>query len=116
MKKSILILLTILSFWSCMEDDTVDITVLPSATTTGADTFGCLVDGWIYVGGRYLGWGHSNTWTHDSFRYNEEEDKLSVSVTVKPAISIYFTLLSPKEGKESVITDVRFEGEELEDG
>lgn len=52
MKKSILILFSIVSLWSCMEDDTVDITVLPSATTTGADTFGCLVDGWIYEIGR----------------------------------------------------------------
>lgn len=116
MKKYIFILFSIISFWSCTEDNTVDITVLPSATTTGADTFGCLVDGWIYVGGRYLGWGHSNIWTHDSFFYNEEEDKLYVSVSVKPEISIRFTMLSPKEGEESPVTDIQFEGEKLEDG
>lgn len=116
MKKYIFILFAIISFWSCTEDDTVDITVLPSVTTTGADTFGCLVDGWIYVGGRYLGWGHSNIWTHDSFHYNEEEDKLYVSVPVKPEISIRFTILSPKEGEESLVTDIQFEGEKLEDG
>ena len=116
MKKYIFILFAIISFWSCTEDDTVDITVLPSATTTGADTFGCLVKGWIYVGGRYLEWGHSNIWTHDSFRYNEEEDKLYVSVSVKPEISIRFTILSPQEGEESPVTDIQFEGEKLEDG
>lgn len=54
MKKYILILFSIISFWSCTEDESIDITVLPSVTTTGANTFGCLMDGWIYVGGRYL--------------------------------------------------------------
>ena len=44
MKKYILILFSILSLCSCTEDNTVDITVMPPATTTGADTFGCLVD------------------------------------------------------------------------
>lgn len=116
MKKYIFILFPIISFWSCIEDNTVDITVLPSATTTGADTFGCLVDGWVYVGGRYLGWGHSNLWTHDSFHYNEKENKLTVSVSVKPEVNIHFTILSPEEGKESMVTNIQFEGEEMEDG
>ena len=50
MKKYILILFSIISLWSCKEteDESIDITVLPSATTTGANTFGCLMDGWIY--------------------------------------------------------------------
>ena len=69
MKKYILILFSIISFWSCTEDESIDITVLPSVTTTGANTFGCLMDGWIYVGGRYLNWGHSYVWTYDSFHY-----------------------------------------------
>ena len=58
MKKYILILFSIISFWSCKEteNESIDITVLPSATTTGANTFGCLMDGWVYVGGRYLNW------------------------------------------------------------
>lgn len=74
MKKYILILFSIISFWSCTEDESIDITVLPSVTTTGANTFGCLMDGWIYVGGRYLNWGHSYVWTYDSFHYYPEED------------------------------------------
>ena len=41
MKKYILILFSIISFWSCTEDESIDITVLPSVTTTGANTFGC---------------------------------------------------------------------------
>ncbi len=119
MKKYILILFSILSLCSCTEDNTVDITVMPPATTTGADTFGCLVDGWIYVGGRYWGWHPSPLWTHDSFFYykNEEEDKLSVSVRTKETgFYIEFTLLAPKEGEESVITNVKADGEELEAG
>jgi hypothetical protein len=89
---------------------------LPSATTTGANTFGCLMDGWVYVGGRYLNWGHSYVWTYDSFYYYTEEDKLSVNVSVKPGINLSFTILSPQEGKESTITDIEFGREELEDG
>ena len=69
MKKYILILFSIISFWSCTEDESIDITGLPSVTTTGANTFGCLMDGWIYVGGRYLNWGRSYVWTYDSFHY-----------------------------------------------
>lgn len=95
MKKYILILFSIISFWSCTEDESIDITVLPSVTTTGANTFGCLMDGWIYVGGRYLNWGHSYVWTYDSFHYYPEEDKLSVNVSVKPDINIHFIILSP---------------------
>ena len=92
MKKYILILFSIISFWSCTEDESIDITVLPSVTTTGANTFGCLMDGWIYVGGRYLNWGHSYVWTYDSFHYYPEEDKLSVNVSVKPDINIHFII------------------------
>lgn len=116
MKKYILILFSIISFWSCTEDESIDITVLPSVTTTGANTFGCLMDGWIYVGGRYLNWGHSYVWTYDSFHYYPEEDKLAVNVSVKPDINIHFIILSPQEGKEATLTDIRFRGEELEDG
>ena len=97
MKKYILILFSIISFWSCTEDESIDITVLPSVTTTGDNTFGCLMDGWIYVGGRYLNWGHSYVWTYDSFHYYPEEDKLSVNVSVKPDINIHFIILSPQE-------------------
>ena len=116
MKKYILILCIIIGFCSCLEDDTVDTTALPLPTATGANTFGCLVDGWVYVGGRHLGWGHSEVWTHDAFHYNETEDKLFVSVSVKPDSSIRFTMSALKEGGKCSITDVEFGEEELEDG
>lgn len=126
MKKYLLILLSIFSFWSCeTEDESIDISILPTATSTGANTFGCLVDGWVYVGGRYLGWNHSTPWTHDSFVYYQENENpeepegnyiLNVSVIVKPAINVSFKIQNPQEGKESAITSVKFDGEELQDG
>ena len=76
MKKYILILFSIISFWSCTEDESIDITVLPSVTTTGANTFGCLMDGWIYVGGRYLNWGHSYVWTYAQFKQKQRKMKM----------------------------------------
>lgn len=116
MKKYILILLSIISFWSCIDDETVDVTVMPPATTTGENTFGCLVDGWLYVGGRYRNWDQSGLWTSKSFFYDEKEKQLSASVAVNPDFNIRFTILSPKEGEESVITDIKFAEEELENG
>ena len=86
--------------------------------TSPKDYSGSSIDAnrWIYVGGRYLNWGHSYVWTYDSFHYYPEEDKLSVNVSVKPDINIHFIILSPQEGKEATLTDIRFRGEELEDG
>lgn len=147
MKKYLLILFSIISFCSCgSEDETIDISVLPDVTSTGANTFGCLVDGWVYVGGRYRGWNYSDPWTHDSFVYYKEIERpegndgsestesgvvtistehpeqsevsyiLNVSVSVKPAINVSFKIQNPQEGKESAITSVKFDGEELQDG
>lgn len=36
---------------ACEENESVDPTIMPEATTTGANTFGCLVDGWVYTSG-----------------------------------------------------------------
>ena len=116
MKKYILILFSIISFWSCTEDESIDITVLPSVTTTGANTFGCLMDEWKLEGGRYLNLGKTSVWTNESIAYYQEEDTLSINVSVKPDINIHFIILTPQEGKEATLTDIRFRGEELEDG
>ena len=35
------------------EDFSADPTLMPPATQTGANTFGCLIDGWVYTGQRY---------------------------------------------------------------
>lgn len=116
MKKYILILFSILSLASCSEDESVDITVMPPATITGADTFGFLADGWVYVGGRYLGSSSVGEWPAKSFRYDPKEGKLTANVGVKADIYISFTILSPQEGKECALTHIRFGEEEQEDG
>ncbi len=38
---------------ACEENKSVDPTLMPEATATGANTFGCLVDGWVSVSGRW---------------------------------------------------------------
>lgn len=106
--------------FSCdVEDQTVDTTVMPEATTVGADTFGCLVDGWLYVGGRHttVDWreGVENDPSID-FQYSEKQDKMGVSVKVKSDVWISFTIRSPKSGQKSDYINARFDGEEMEDG
>ena len=50
MKTKILLFLTILSLMACSSDDTTTPQQkLPSATTTGANTFGCIIDGKILL-------------------------------------------------------------------
>lgn len=121
MKKYLLILISLACLWSCgSEDETIDISILPPITSTGANTFGCLVDGWVYVGGRYRDWEYSDPWSLDSFIYYEKKyedtDILNVSLSVMPAVDIEFCILNPQEGKECTITFAKFEGEELQDG
>lgn len=50
MKTKILLFFTILSLMGCSSDDTTTPQQkLPPATTTGANTFGCLIDGKILL-------------------------------------------------------------------
>ena len=49
-KYLITIVLTIALCCSCdREDFSADPTIMPPATQTGANTFGCLIDGWVYI-------------------------------------------------------------------
>jgi hypothetical protein len=105
MKKRLLLLFSLLLLISC-EDKTIDITVLPAETTHGAHTFGCLIDGWVYVGGRY---------SSIDF-YLKEDGNMMVCAYVKPQKTISFTILHPQEGATTTITDVRWNGEKLPDG
>ena len=54
---------------ACEENESVDPTIMPEATTTGANTFGCLVDGWVYTSGR---------WGMPAAEYLEREEGSSV--------------------------------------
>lgn len=123
LKKQYLLLLTILCCLGCdeEEDATVDITVMPTATTIGANTFGCLIDGWIYVGGRYSYTG--GHWWFDyekapsiAFVYNKTSGNIEAGVQVKRDVFIRFTIASPQEGEKVDFTNTRFNGEKLKEG
>lgn len=123
LKKQLLMLLTILSCLSCYydEDETVDITVMPPATTIGAETFGCLIDGWLYVGGRYSYVpylpGGELPGTSIEFEYDKTSKEMEVAVLVKAGIYIRFTIVSPQEGAKPVdFINARFGEEKLKDG
>lgn len=51
--KKLLFLLTLLVCVSCAEDTSIDPTLMPEATSEGQNTFGCLIDGWVYTSGRF---------------------------------------------------------------
>ena len=77
---------------ACEENESVDPTIMPEATTTGANTFGCLVDGWVYTSGR---------WGMPSAEYLEREEGSSVTVSAQVGLGSYirFTIADPKEGE-----------------
>ncbi|MEG0889826.1 hypothetical protein [Bacteroides sp.] len=113
MKKYIFVLMLLLCIGCESEDTTVDTTVMPEATTTGADTFGCLIDGWLYVGGRY---GAPPATSSIRFEYYPAKDIVNVYVYVKMLKPIRFTIHSPQVGKTTTYTDASFGFEPLEDG
>jgi hypothetical protein len=114
MKKYCILWFSLLLIAGCTEDEWIDPTVLPAETTTGAHTFGCLIDGWVYVGGRYF--DPFSGIPSIEFSYYPEEDKVSVSVRIKPDTVIYFTINHPVEGLESPYTEARLNNEPLPDG
>ena len=94
-KYSVIIFLLAIFFVSCNEDKSVDPTVMPEETATGAQTFGCLVDGALYVGGRYSDEYHSlisdNHRTSINFTYNQS-NTMDVKVKVEENGYIAFTI------------------------
>lgn len=68
---------------ACEENESVDPTIMPEATTTGANTFGCLVDGWVYTSGR---------WGMPSAEYLEREEGSSVTVSAR-SVSVRISVL-----------------------
>lgn len=117
-RKYILLLFLAICCLGCEIDKTVDTTVMPEISNTGANTFGCLIDGWLYVGGRYegiVGWD-SPAKNSISFRYDKDLKEMDVEVFVDWNNSISFTIQSPREGEETIFCNTQFEGEELENG
>ena len=82
------------------EDFSADPTLMPPATQTGANTFGCLIDGWVYTGQRY-GPDHKASYYP---AYNEDE-KATVQYTiwVDTNTSISFNIIDPKEKNITVL-------------
>jgi hypothetical protein len=111
MKKITFFLLFAILLSSCNENEYIDPTVMPEKTTSGNNTFGCLVDGWIYTGGRYLDWGSS---IH--FRYYRENNFFTVSVKVRNNNYIYLTINNPVENQTCTFTDALFDNDTLGSG
>lgn len=109
MKKKLIYLLTLLimatHFYSCDEDRTVDTSVMPDETQVGANTFGCLIGGWLFVGGRYFMHGKSI-----DFNYDKEKNNMDVYVVGPNYKTLEFTIVDPKEGSNSEITDLVYNG------
>lgn len=112
MKKYIFLLFFLSFLFSCTEDETVDVTVMPEETTTGAETFGCLVDGWLYVGGRYSTFNNPSI----NFDYISNDETMHVKVWVKPDLAISFCIENPVENQEIPYTSFSWGNEKLPDG
>lgn len=112
MKKYIWLLCSVffLLFVSC-EDEKVDVTVMPAETTSGANTFGCLIDGWLYVGGRYYGLNSSSL----NFFYQECDSTMHGEVQVKSDVKLAFAIYKPTEGGSAFQTQFTWNEEVLED-
>lgn len=94
---------------ACEENESVDPTIMPEATTTGANTFGCLVDGWVYTSGR---------WGMPAAEYLEREEGSSVTVSAQVGLGSYirFTIADPKEGETLPYVNLSFENQNMEEG
>ena len=103
--------LILLSAWlvSCEEDKSVDPTLMPEATTEGRNTFGCLIDGWVYASGRY---GLPEVTDESS----GSESRFVLTAPVGQFDGIRLTLLNPTAGQECAYTAVTSQGEDLGEG
>ena len=107
---SLLFLLASLCFASCEEDESVDPSLMPAATTVGANTWGCLIDGWVYTSGRFGLPKVADESTPD-------ENRLVIVAPVGPfGQSVRLTLQNPVEGTTCACTiestpDIREDGQ-----
>ncbi len=94
---------------ACEENKSVDPTIMPEATTAGANTFGCLVDGWVYVSGR---------WSLPAAEYVQREDNTSMTISAEVGFDSYlrFTIANPQQGKTLPYTNASFDNQSIGDG
>ena len=131
-KYLITIVLTIALCCYCdREDFSADRNNMRHATQTGANTFGCLIDGWVYTGQRY---DSDDKASYYPARNEDEKAIVSIDVRVDNNASISFNIIDPKEkditiysisegasDDQTIYTDVIFKNEnnqeeKLEDG
>lgn len=94
-KQLITLLVAVSVCCSCYREDfSVDPTLMPPATQTGANTFGCLIDGWVYTGQRYDS-GCKATY----YPANDEDGKATVHIHARVDAYAYisFDIIDPKE-------------------
>ena len=115
MKKLIITGLLIALFSSCYKNELIDTTIMPEATTEGKNTFGCLVDGWLYVGGRYHNVGaliDINEQQSIVFRYFETGDSIAVRVKVGDTQYLKFSIYGiTRNVKTCELRNARFDND-----
>lgn len=94
---------------ACEENKSVDPTLMPEATSTGANTFGCLVDGWVSVSGR---WGLPKA----EFIQLEDSSVMKVSAEVGFDSYLRFTIANPRPDETVPYTDASFDSQAIGDG
>lgn len=109
MKNLVSLFLLVLLCCACEEDKSVDPTLMPPATTTGENTLGCLINGWVYTSGRF---GKPDVQTH------KEEGNLYITITTKvDAFSfLRLTLVNPRQGATCTYINACFEDWEQANG
>ena len=94
---------------ACEENKSVDPTLMPEATTTGANTLGCLVDGWVYVSGR---------WGLPKAELVQLEDSSGMTVSAEVGFDSYlrFSIPNPQQGETLPYTNASFDNQAIGDG
>ena len=115
----ILMCLTAMIFSGCKTDKRIDPTVMPEITTTGEHTFGCLIDGWVTVGGRYYDNGSPYIYDNNHsivFRYYKSSDYIDVCVKVAEQPNEYLKFrINDVSLKNCTFTNARYSDEKESD-
>lgn len=107
--KKVLFLLPLFACLACTEDPSVDPTLMPAATTEGQNTFGCLIDGWVYTSGRF-GLPQADSYINEGCYY------IDINVPVGQFSAIHLTLVNPLENTTCTYTNAQIDQDNLPDG
>lgn len=104
MKKYIIPFLIVCTLWcSCSEDMSVDPTIMPPPTTEGLNTFGCLINGWIYAGGRF-----SKPHAQYVPASEEQEEYIQLNAEIADDEYISFHINKPADGRTVTYTNTTY--------